>query len=109
MQSKTSIHLTPLLTAVVQVTVVDMSEHPDGEYRYVVECFDRCSRLTWLIPAQRTVPADLAESITRYVLSVIGLPGLLLTNCGEEFLEKMLQEIDRRWHGEWLQMGLVVY
>ncbi|XP_018015293.1 uncharacterized protein LOC108672176 [Hyalella azteca] len=85
--------------AALQVTVVDMSEHPDGRYQYVVECFDRCSRLTWLIPAARAVATDLAEAVIRSVLSVIGLPCFMVTNCGPDFLDKMLQEIDRRWHG----------
>ena len=85
--------------AALQVTVVDMTEHPDGRYRYVVECFDRSSRLTWLFPAERAVATDLAEVVIRSVLSVTGLPTFIVTNCGNDFLEKMLAEIERRWYG----------
>ena len=77
-----------------------MTEHPDGKFKYVVECFDRCSRLTWLFPAERAVANDIAEALVKTVFCVTGLPCYVITNCGYDFLEKMLGEIERRWYGK---------
>jgi len=41
-----------------------MTEHPDGKYNYVVECFDRCSRLTWLFPAERAIAGEIADTVS---------------------------------------------
>jgi len=38
--------------------------------------------------------------VIRVVFSIIGLPCYIITNCGHDFLEKMLEDIERRWNGE---------
>ena len=64
--------------------MVDMTAHQDGQYCYVVECFDRCSRLTWLVPAERCVGTELAESVIRWVgEGSWGLGGCVRVSLGE--------------------------
>lgn len=80
-----------------QVNLVDMSEHPDGEYSYVVHCQDRHSQLHFLFPLAKLDPVAIARGVSCRVLANTGLPRLILSNYGKEFVQTLLSHIKNTW------------
>ncbi|XP_018014600.1 uncharacterized protein LOC108671554 [Hyalella azteca] len=84
---------------VMLVNVIDMRDHPDRGHHYIVHCQDAHTRLHFLLALRQLRPSHIARCIIRKVLAVTGVPALIVSNNGNEFVQSLVSQISLMWTG----------
>ena len=83
-----------------KVDLIDMSTSCDGEYRWIGHVVDHFSKYHVLFPLLRKEASEVAANLTSKVFSYFGLPFILHSDRGKEFVANVIKEVVNLWPGE---------
>lgn len=73
---------------------------PDNGYQWILHVVDHWSKFHFAIPTQRKTAKDVAQALQHYVFPVVGLPSILHSDNGREFVNKLIAEVISTWPGQ---------
>jgi len=82
----------------LKITVINMKSEHNRVYHYAVEVMDRHSHLTWVFPVKELNATEVGNILVTRVFGITGLPRVVTTNVNVAFTEKLVYDIQRRWH-----------
>ena len=77
-----------------------MRHMPDGSYHYIAHYMDHWSKFHILWPLMITSAVDIAVGLVKRVFPYLGLPKILQSDNGREFVNEIVKEVVRSWPGE---------
>lgn len=83
----------------VQVNLIDMTNNPDGLFSWIVHVVDHFSKFTILFPTVGNSAEEIAEDLIAKVFSYFGLPKIMYSENGCEFVDEILAALDTLWAG----------
>ena len=78
------------------VNTIDFKQQPNRGYSYVLYYYDHKTRFNSLRPLHSTEPAEIAVQLFD-VFSIFGVPRILHSNNGKEFVRKIINELCTLW------------
>lgn len=86
----------------VHVDIIDMSEIPDGEFRYICHFMDHFSELHVLFPLKSNRPKDVAHMLEERVFAYFGVPKTFHSANGKDFVNRLICAMFDRIGGEFI-------
>ena len=83
-----------------QIDLIDMRNDPDGEYKWIGHFMDHFSKFHVFFPLHDKSAPGIAKMLRERVFSVFGLPYIVQSDNGREFVNKILEETVQIWPGE---------
>eukprot|EP00731_Ephydatia_muelleri_P013704 Em0007g1014a len=83
-----------------QIDLIDMRHMPDGSYHYIAHYMDHWSKFHILWPLMKKSAIDVAVGLVKRVFPYLGLPKILQSDNGREFVNEIVKEVVRSWPGE---------
>ena len=77
-----------------------MRHMPDGSYHYIAHYMDHWSTFHILWPLMKKSAVDIAVGLVKRVFPYLGLPKILQSDNGREFVNEIVKEVVRSWPGE---------
>lgn len=84
-----------------QCDLVDMHEHVDGAYKWILMCIDVFTKKAWAFPLKRKNAEEMLAAMKELLENLQVLPAKLQTDKGKEFLNKAVQDYLKSKHVEW--------
>ena len=84
----------------MQIDLVDMTSVPDGHNTKIGHCVDHFSKYHVLFPLKSKSAVEVAHNLKHRVFSYFGLPLLLHSDHGKEFVNSLINEVVHSWPGE---------
>jgi transposase InsO family protein len=79
-----------------QVDLVDMQSSPDGNYKYILNVQDHCSKFCILRPLMNKTAVAVATELLD-IFCLMGAPKILHSDNGREFTAKVIDELRLLW------------
>lgn len=76
-----------------------MTNNPDGLFSWIVHVVDHFSKFTILFPTVGNSAEEIAEDLIAKVFSYFGLPKIMYSENGCEFVDEILAALDTLWAG----------
>ena len=76
-----------------------MRHLPDGTYKWILHLVDHWSKFHFVFPLTCKSAANVANALQKWVFPVMGLPSVLQSDNGREFVNKLIEEVVARWPG----------
>ena len=76
-----------------------MSNEPDDIYKWIGHVVDHFSKYHVLFAMLSKEASEVALNLTRHVFAYFGLPYLLQSDNGREFVNSIIEELVERWPG----------
>ena len=70
---------------------------PHNEQKWIV---DHWSKFTFACPLRSKSARDVADALQRHAFSMFGLPSILQSDNGREFVNKLIEEVASTWPGQ---------
>ena len=80
-----------------QIDVIDMSNCPDGSFSYIGHFVDYHTRYNTLFPLKNQGASYVAKKLCKYVFGHFGLPRILHSNLGRDFVNDVIQNVLQMW------------
>ena len=77
-----------------------MRHRPDGPYNWIGHYVDHWSTFHVLFALQKKAAAEVALNLEMKVFSYLGLPKVLQSDCGREFVNALIHKLVENWPGE---------
>ena len=77
-----------------------MRHMPDDNYKWILHVVDHWSKFTFAFPILNKTAKCVAQALQTNVFPVIGLPSILHSDNGREFVNKLIQEVLSTWPGQ---------
>lgn len=84
----------------MQIDLIDMRSKPDQSYQYIAHYMDHWSKFHIIWPLMNKSAVEVAMGLVTRVFSYIGLPKILHSDNGREFVNELVRESLRAWPGE---------
>ena len=87
---------------IIQIDLIDMRHRPDGPYHWIGHFMDHWSKLHVLFPLMHKSAVEVAVSLSSKVFAytIYGLPKILQSDNGREFVNCVIHELIEDWPGE---------
>ena len=82
----------------VQVDLIDMTSHPDGEFKWILHARDHFTKFSWTYALTSKKASWVAEKLTK-LFCTFGPAKILQSDNGKEFVAKVKTEITNMWPG----------
>ena len=83
-----------------QIDLIDMRCAPDDEFKWIGHCVDHFSKFHILFPMASKETAVVAANLVCKVFAYFGLPYILHSDNGKEFVSALIRSIVNDWPGE---------
>ena len=70
----------------------------DGQ-QWILHMVDQWSKFHFAVPIPHKTAKDVAQALQKRVFPVIGLPSIIHSDNGREFVNKLVQEVVSIWPG----------
>ena len=77
-----------------------MRHLPDREFKWILHLVDHWSKFNLAFPLQCKSANDVASALQKWVFPVIGLPSILHSDNGHEFVNQLIDEVVSNWPGQ---------
>ena len=77
-----------------------MRHLPDKDYKWILHLVDHWSKFNFAFPLFRKSTKDVANALEKWVFPVMGLPSILQSDNGREFVNNLIQEVLATWPGQ---------
>ena len=77
-----------------------MRHLPDQEYKWILHLVDHWSKFHFAFPLVRKTAREVADALEKWVFPVMGLPSILHSDNGREFVNKLIDEVLATWPGQ---------
>lgn len=77
-----------------------MRHLPHKEYKWILHLVDHWSKFTFAFPLFRKSAKDVANALEKWVFPVMGLPSILQSDNGREFVNNLIEEVLATWPGQ---------
>ena len=84
----------------LQIDLIDMRHLPDEDFKWILHIVDHWSKFNLAFPLVNKGAHDVAEALEKYVFPVMGLPSILHSDNGREFVNSVITEILNDWPGQ---------
>ena len=81
-----------------QVDLVDMQSKPDGELKWILVCQDHLTKFVLLRPVTSKRAPEIAYQLLD-IFSIFGVPSILQSDNGREFVNSVITELSAMWDG----------
>ena len=82
-----------------QIDLIDMSSTPDDGYHWIGHVLDCFSKYHILFPMKRKEAAEVADNLATRVFCYFGMPYLLQSDNGREFVNAVIKDLLQNWDG----------
>ena len=76
-----------------------MRHLPHGEYKWILHLVDHWSKFNLAFPLVQKSAKEVANALERWGFPVMGLPSILHSDNGREFVNKLIEEVLATWPG----------
>ncbi|KAL5463990.1 hypothetical protein EMCRGX_G032945 [Ephydatia muelleri] len=83
-----------------QIDLIDMRHMPDDSNNYIAHYMDHWSKFHIMWPLMRKSAVEVAVGLTTKVFSYLGLPKILQSDNGREFVNEIIKETLTLWPGQ---------
>ena len=83
-----------------QIDLIDMRHRPDGEYHWIGHYMDHWSKFHILFPLMHKSAHEVAYRLQENVFSYIGVPKILHSDNGREFVNNIVHSVVKEWPGD---------
>ena len=73
---------------------------PDKDHKWILHVVDDWSKFQFAIPLWNKSASDVTQALQQYVFPVIGLPSIIQSDIGGEFINKLIDEVPAKWPGQ---------
>ena len=73
---------------------------PHNDQKWILHVADRRSNFTLAFPLPFKSAKDVANALQKHVFSIFGLPSILQSDNGREFINKLIEEVISSWPGQ---------
>ena len=84
----------------MQIDLIDMRHMPDDSYNYIVHYMDHWSKFHVMWPLMRKSAVEVAIGLATKVFPYLGLPKILQSDNGREFVNEIVKETLTLWPGQ---------
>ena len=77
-----------------------MTTVSDGEYKWIGHVVDHFSKYHVLFPLKQKQASEVAENLVTKVFCYFGLPYIIHSDRGREFVNKIIEKVVHEWPGE---------
>ena len=77
-----------------------MRHRPDGPYKWIGHYMDHWAKMHFLFPLTRKSGAEVALNLHNHVFACIGVPKILHSDNGREFVNQVVESVVKDWPGE---------
>ncbi len=84
----------------VQIDLIDMRHMPDNDQKWILHVVDHWSKFHFPFPLPSKSALSVAQALQRYVFPIIGLPRIIQSDNGQEFVNQLIEEVVSRWPGQ---------
>ena len=74
-----------------------MTHLPHGDYKWIPHVVDHWSKFQFIYPLTCKTAADVANALHKWVVPVMGLPSVLQSDNGSEFINSVIEELVAAW------------
>ncbi len=85
---------------ILQIDLIDMRHRPDGVYKWIGHYMDHWSKLHFLFPLARKSGAEVGLNLENHVFAVVGVPKILHSDNGREFVYEIVENVVKQWPEE---------
>ncbi|XP_035699879.1 KRAB-A domain-containing protein 2-like [Branchiostoma floridae] len=82
----------------MQIDIIDMTNRPDRDYRWVLHIQDHFTNYSWTHPLTSTQALEVADKLVQ-TFCLFGSPRILQSDNGEEFVAEIINELAEKWPG----------
>ncbi|XP_071123550.1 KRAB-A domain-containing protein 2-like [Mytilus edulis] len=83
-----------------QLDLVDKRADPDGQYCWIGQYIDNCTKFNFFWPQMKKSTNEVAHNLSVHVFSAVGLPSILQYDNGREFCKAVIRETLKLWPGD---------
>jgi hypothetical protein len=80
----------------MQVDIIDMTSHPDNDFKYIMHARDNFSKFSWAYPLTQKTAENVANKLM-LTFSQFGPPRILQLDNGREFVARVISELRNTW------------
>ena len=84
----------------MQIDLIDMRHMPDDSYNYIAHYMDHWSKFHVMWPLMRKSAVEVAIGLATKVFPCLGLPKILQSDNGREFVNEIVKETLTLWPGQ---------
>ena len=77
-----------------------MRHMPDDGYKWILHVVDHWSKFQFAIAIQSKTAKDVSQGLQTHVFPVVGLPSILHSDNGREFVNKLIDDVVSSWPGQ---------
>ena len=77
-----------------------MRHMPHNDQKWILHVADHWSKFTLAFPLPFKSAKDVANALQKHVFPVFGLPSILQSDNGREFINKLIKEVVSSWPGQ---------
>ena len=77
-----------------------MRHMPHDGQRWILHVVDHWSKFHFAIPISNKTAKNVAQALQKQVFPVVGLPSILHSDNGREFVNKLIEEVVSTWPGQ---------
>ena len=77
-----------------------MRHLPDGDFKWILHIIDHWSKFNLAFPLINKGANNVAEVLEKYVFPIVGLPSILHSDNGREFVNSVIKDILNDWPGQ---------
>lgn len=96
---KLTLHIISMWVPVlIQIDLIDMRHLPDGEMRWILHCVDHWSKFNFAYAIESKHAVNVAEALNCHLFPYFGVPRILHSDNGREFINQVIEDLLQRWH-----------
>ena len=77
-----------------------MQDLPDGIYHWILHCVDHWSKFNFAYPLENKHAACVSAALNTCLFSYFGMPRILQSDNGREFVNKLIEELLKSRHSD---------
>ena len=81
----------------LQIDLIDLRKLPDSDYQYIGHCVDHFTKYHILFAMKTKQAAEVASNLVNKVFAYFGLPIILHSDNGKEFVADIIVKVVEKW------------
>jgi transposase InsO family protein len=82
----------------MQIDLIDMRHLPDRDYHWIMHAVDHWSKFNFAYAIPGKHATHVAACLEHHIFPYFGVPRILHSDNGREFVNRLISELLRRWH-----------
>ncbi|KAL5493961.1 hypothetical protein EMCRGX_G015214 [Ephydatia muelleri] len=82
-----------------QIDLIDMRHLPHDGFKWILHIVDHWSKFTFAFPLAQKSAKEVTSALEKWVFPFIGLPSIIQSDNGREFVNKLIEEVVASWPG----------